>query len=56
MTKKQNKTMSTKQNKTKQTNVFFMTEIRHLLNAQSRGWVQNDQRGIPQPFSHAKAI
>ena len=35
--------------------IFFkMTKIRHLLNARSRGLVQNDQRGIPQLFSHAK--
>ena len=31
-----------------------MSKIRHLLNAPSREFVQNDQRGIPQLFPHTK--
>ena len=35
--------------------VSTITKI-HFLNAWIRGVVQNDQRGIPQLFSHASAI
>ena len=31
-----------------------MSNIRNFLNALSRGFVQNDQRGIPQLFPHTK--
>ena len=33
-----------------------MSKIPHFLNAPSWNLVQNDQRGIPQLFSHAKTI
>ena len=35
-------------------NKHFMSKIRHVLNAPSREFVQNDQRGIPQLFPHTK--